>query len=172
MIPTTYIAPGERTSPIFCRAFAQGCKGPSQVAGELQPGPVAMWGSPKLWHLLMQAQQEGRTWYYGDNSYLGRGTYYRITRNAYQYTGPLDALPMRFSSFQLKIHPWRQKGTHIVVCPNSATHFKLFGLDVEVWLKEVVATITAHTDRPIRIRWKTRAKACPLGVDLKGVGPS
>lgn len=167
-MPTTYIAPGERTSPIFCGAFAAGCGGPSQVAGELQPGPVALWGSPKLWPLLTKAQEEQRTWYYGDNAYFARGKYYRITRNAYQHNGIGMPDPARFKQFKMGIKPWRQKGTHIVVCPNSPVHFQLFGMSVETWLKETVATIAQYTDRPIRIRWKTRAKACPLSQDLQG----
>lgn len=168
MIPMTYAAPGERTSPIFCAAFAKGCGGQVQIGGPLRPGPVALWGSPQLWPLFLQAQAEKRTYYYGDNSYFGRGEYYRITRNTLQHDGTGPGNAKRFAAFGLSIQPWRQNGTHIVVCPNSPAHFKLFNQDVNVWLRDVVATLTRHTDRPIRIRWKTRAKAYPLSHDLEG----
>lgn len=168
MIPTTYAVPTEKTSPVFCRAFARGCGGPIQDGGPLQPGAVALWGSPRLWPLLQQARAERRTWYYGDKGYFGRGTFFRITRNRFQHDGSGIARPKRWSALGLEIQPWRTSGLHIVVCPNGHGQYRLFGLDAVAWIREVVGELARHTDRPVRIRWRTtKAGAWPLSEDLK-----
>ena len=80
--PVCYSVPNEYTSPRFCAAFAAGCGGTVTSSHKLRPGPVALFGSAKLWPLLKQAQAAGREWLYGDHGYFGRYRYYRITRNA------------------------------------------------------------------------------------------
>lgn len=154
MTPVSYSVPTERTSPIFARAFAKGCRGTVDTSGMLQPGPVALFGSLHRWALLQQAIRSKREWFYGDHGYFGRMEYYRVTRNAYQHDGTGSAGPERFQSFHRTVQPWRKTGQHILVCPNSAGYFKLFGLDVDRWLAEVTQRLRAFTDRPIKVRWK------------------
>ena len=168
MIPVSYYAPAEFTSPKVAYAFAKGCGGTITDEAELFQGPVALFGSPARWPLLRQAQAEGRDWFYIDHAYFSRGKYYRITKNAYQHDGLGDSTGERFKGFpRLGIKPWRRSGSHILVCPNSAIYFALHGLDVDVWLREVTATLRAHTDREIRIRWKVERAERPIAEDLK-----
>lgn len=174
MVPTTYVAPNEKTSPIFCRAFAKGCGGQAQVGEPLREGPMALWGSPKLWAMLTRARKEGRTWYYGDNAYFGRSEltnptgekFFRITKNALQHDGTGASDPSRFRQFGLPIQPWRATGHHIVICPNCAAYFELHGMRVDHWLHQVQSVIKMHTDRPVKVRWKLTAKDFPLAKDL------
>jgi hypothetical protein len=165
MIPVTYIAPGEKTSPVFCLAFAQGCGGIMQIGGQLRDGPMALFGSPLLWPIFTQARQEGRTFYYGDKGYFGRGEYFRVTKNSLQHNGVGAPAPKRFDTLNLKLEPTRVTGTHVLVCPNGAVQYTLFGGDIGVWLTDVVNILRVHTDRPIRIRF--RGAAWPLSEDLK-----
>lgn len=166
-MPVSYIAPGEHTSPKFCRAFALGCGGEVQEHPALRGrGPVALFGSPKLWPLLKRAQRERREWWYGDHAYFGRGSHYRITRNAYQHDGRGESTAARFLRFRRPIYPWRSGGTHILICPQSAMYFSLFGLELEAWLNQVTSELKKHTDRPVRIRRKHDAK--PIHADLVG----
>lgn len=171
--PTVYAVPTERTSPIWCAAFAKGCGGKVVTDRRLREGPVALWGSPLLWPLLQQTRAENRTWYYGDKGYYGRGEYYRITRNAFMHDGIGDYPPDRFRRFGLQMQPWVTAAPwratrHIVICPNSPAHFSLFGLTVEQWLGETIATLSQHTDRPIRVRWKSRQQVRSFADDLQG----
>ena len=171
--PVSYAVPGERTSPEWCEAFATGCGGrvvPVRDAEiqALKDGPVAMFGSWALWPLLRQAQRESRTWYYGDHGYFGRHEgYYRITRNDYQHDGRGKGDLARFKRFNRPIQPWRKGGRHVVICPNSATYFGLFGLDLEVWLRGVKDALRAATDRPVRWRMKGDQRRT-LSEDLVG----
>lgn len=167
MIPVSYYAPQEITSPKFAYAFAKGCRGTITDENELFPGPVALFGSPSKWAVLRQAQQQERDWYYGDHGYFGRGLFYRITKNAYQHDGTGDADPERFLKFGKAIEPWRRKGAHVLVCPNSPEHFAQHGLDHDPWLNATIATLRQYTDRELRVRWK-RGQRTRIIDDLRG----
>src|SRR5215510_15777539 len=58
-IPVSYAVPGERSSPKWARAFSIGCNGRATNVNELQPGPVALFGSPSRHDLLQQAIAQG-----------------------------------------------------------------------------------------------------------------
>ena len=109
--PVCYRVATETTSPKWCAAFAAGSGGRISDARRLEDTvePVAMFGSADLWPVLTAAQEAGRTWYYGDHSYLGPiFSRYRITRNGYQVDGfsgrpdfrRLDALNVRARAWQ------------------------------------------------------------------------
>lgn len=165
--PVSYYVPGETSSPRFAFAFAKGCRGEMTDDREyLYPGPVALFGSPAAWPLLRQAREAGREWFYGDHAYFGRSKYFRITRNAYQHDGTGEAVPERFLAFRREVQPWRRSGGHVLVCPNSDVYMGLHGLDGQVWLREVVETLRAHTDREIRVRWKVESRIKAIKDDL------
>lgn len=161
--PVSYAVQGEMTSPKFARAFADGCGGRVSFSESLEPGEVAVFGSPKRWPLIQQAMTERRC-FYADHGYFGRGAFLRIARNAYQHDGISPGDQRRFFRFDIPVQPWRSSGTHIVVCPNSPTYFGLFGMDAETWLTDVRTTLARYTDRPIVVRWKRSEK--PLAADL------
>ena len=167
MTPVSYYAAGEVSSPRFAFAFAKGCHGElTDDLAYLYPGPVAAFGSPAAWPLLTQAQSAHRDWYYGDHAYFGRSKYFRITKNAYQHDGMTDATPSRFELFHREVQPWRRSGGHVLVCPNSAVYCQLHGFDVQDWLAMVTATLRQHTDREIRVRWKSDVRNRSIKDDL------
>lgn len=165
MIPAIYSSGLDGTSPRWCRAFAKGCGGQVQGDDTLQPGAVAMFGHQRLEPMLRQAQAAGRTWYYGDHAYFGRGQFYRCTRSAMQHAGlEGDADPRRFSRFGIPIKPWRASGSHIVLCPNSQSFLDRYG--ASNWVSETIAALAALTDRKIVLRWKSHGERHPLARDL------
>lgn len=169
---TVYSVPGEITSPKFCRAFAAGCQGRTEVHGRLRPGDVALFGSPALWPLLTRARKAGRTWYYGDKGYFGRlgqypgEPYYRITKNAYQHDGSGNAEPARFERFGVGVEKWKRDGRHVLVCPPGPVFQELMG--ISGWLETTVAELKRHTDRQVVVRRKPRqTDPRPLAIDLR-----
>ena len=144
----------------ICRAFAQGCRGKVVPPAPLRPGAVFMYGCLRgLKPTLDQAVAEGRTWYYADNGYFrqGRGKqihvgYFRVTRNAIVHDGSGQAQPERWRRLGLEIKPWRETGSHVVVCPPDLRYGELWGLDHEAWLKETLKRLKSATDRPIHVR--------------------
>jgi len=165
VIPVAYYVPTEATSPKFAYAFAKGCGGQiTDDIGYLFDGPVAAFGSPPVWPLLDRARAQGRDVYFGDHGYFGRKKFYRIAKNAFQHDGRTPATPQRFEAFERRVQPWRRTGDYVLVCPNSAIYFKLHGQNIDEWLITVRETVAKHTDRPIKIRWKTTA--IPIEEDL------
>lgn len=167
MTPVAYVAVGEKTSPRWCRAFAQGCGGTVAPQRRLHPGPVAMFGSRRLWGLLEQARAEGRDWYYGDHGYFGRFTFYRVTRNAHQHTGRGEPAYTRLKALGVTVAPWRRGGGHVLVCPPDQIFAGLFGFDGQAWAENIVAELRGRTDREIRVRSRHGNQDRPLWADLE-----
>lgn len=162
---TAYSAGAEGTSPKWVKAFAAGAGCASQTGGPLRDGAVAMFGSPHLEPMLFQAIAEGRTWFYGDHAFFGRGQYYRCGRNEYQFDGLSgDDDPARFRRFGIPIKEWRKSGSHILLCPNSESFLHRYGSPD--WVKDVSAVLRGYTDRKIKVRWKRDADRRPIAVDL------
>lgn len=151
--PVTYIAPGQLTSQKFCEAFALGCKGMLATNMQLQDGDVALFGDPKLFRMLKEAQRQGKNWFYGDKAYFGRGIYYRITKNAYMHDCEGEASPYRWNSLGIRLQPW-QNGSKILLCPQSDAFFRLHGTTQDAWIQEVTRKIKEVSDRKIKIHCK------------------
>lgn len=168
-LPVSYVARGEKTSPKWCAAFAMGCGGEVEMSRVIRPGPVALFGSPKVWHILQQARAEGRTWYYGDHGYFRRFQYYRISRDAYQHDGAPDGRDIdydRLATLGITIAPWRRAGSHVLICPPDERFAKLHGFRATLWTKHVMEEIQRHTDRPLIVRHRSRAGQVPLEAHL------
>ena len=157
--PVSYGVRGEHSSPRFARAFAAGCGGDvAYASGGIVPDTdFAAFCTPPLYPLLKHAQDAGRTWYYGDHAYLGsRGGQFRVTKNGYQCTTTdPNATPDRFERLGLSVQPWRRSGAHVLVCPNSRAHGEQHGFDMQDWTDRTAATLAHHTDRPIRVKYKS-----------------
>ena len=175
MIPITYYAPGETTSPRFAQSFARGARGQTRsvVSGRLAGHGFAGFVSPALYPLLTQTIAAGEPWYYGDHAFYYRYAYYRVTANARQFVPTVqdlaDARPDRLNACHVTYEAdwrWSNAGSSIIVCPNSTTYMAQFGLDVDTWIHDVSAIIRRYTDRPIIVRHKAQAKTRPIGVDL------
>ena len=111
--------------------------------------PIVLRGILK--HKLMkQCWQDGRTFYYMDTGYFGNGrwkTWHRITRDNLVQTTIKDVPGDRWERHGIKFSPWRY-GTKIIVAAPDEKPCKFYGIDLEQWINETVATIKQHTDRP------------------------
>jgi len=167
MKAVSYVTWNERTSPLWCKAFSKGCGGDICDDGELRPGPVAMFGSARLWGILEQAQGEGRDWFYGDHGYFGRFRYYRITRNDYQHRGVGIPDFARFRAHNIPIRPMRSGGRHILICPPDEKFARLMRFNAGKWLSHTLEILRTHTSRPLIVRSRAQAASGrPLAEDL------
>lgn len=159
------VARGELTSPRFAEAFLRGCPGAEVRA--YQPGDTwAGFGSPRVWSSLQDAIRDRSPWLYADHSYFvqHRREYYRITRNAFQVArGEPDY--KRLAKLRIDIKPWRRDGRHILLCPQSPSHFERFG-EIE-WTQRIIEKLRQYTDRPIVTTKKRQAQRMPP-AELKG----
>lgn len=154
-----YKAQGEKASPSWCQAFAEGCGGSITQSQTIKDGPVAMFGSLQLRPVLEAAITEDRTWYYGDKAYFGRDVYYRVTKNAYQYTDfKLNAGPDRFERTGMRIEPWRNGGKKILICPQSKLFHEWHGVPQEQWIEAVKTELAKYTEKRTELRFKVWRK--------------
>lgn len=60
--------------------------------------------------------------------------------------------PTIAASYDFQERPWRQSGKRILICLQRSGGWSMDGQAILDWLARTVATIQAHTDRPIMIR--------------------
>lgn len=178
-VVTCYPQPGKRKAIRICEAFAAGvgaCGDTATISVEtpkcLMEGDAFFYGvRPFNAHLFAQCKVERRVFWYADNSYfdVSREKYFRITRNAMQCDG-LNATwsedgGQRLKALGITISPW-QKGSHIVLCPQSEEFTRICGGFDGDWLGQALSTLRNHTRRELRVR----RKGCetPLRDDLLG----
>lgn len=170
-----YPTPLKDKSRLLCEDFAAGCGGTVASRIALQPGAAFFYGvTDATLGVWRAARAEGRDWYYCDNAYfdVARERYFRITRNAFQLSGPAEPDNARFEALYpwSRMKPWRKTGRHIVVCETSAWFMELCGYGPH-WLTDTLGELARHTDRPVRLRrWLGNkvAQAASLQADLDG----
>jgi len=100
----------------------------------------------------------GRDFYYIDTGYFGNGkkkNYHRITRNDVQNFGPVRERPSdRLDHTGVSLKKVRADGSKILLAPPSQKLLNLYDIDLETWLSQTLAEISAHTDREVVIRRK------------------
>jgi lipopolysaccharide biosynthesis glycosyltransferase len=142
----------------YMESFILGCGGQLTNYDKIVESkiPVVFRGITKAKHMRACAEQ-GRDYYYIDTGYFGNARkkfFHRITKNAMQNTGPIIERPFD----RLEATGWHRskfrKGNDILLCPPSAKAMSAFGLDLDIWMQETIATIKTYTDRKIVIRNK------------------
>lgn len=147
-------------------AFCQGCGGSLTPWAQAQhlSNPIALRSIVKT-PIMEACRRHNRDFYYIDTGYFGNfgkgKTYHRIVRNAMQYLGPIiDRPDDRLSRTETKFVPFnsnkkKHKGSRILLCPPSEKAMRCgWGLDLQTWLDDTVATLRRYTDREIVIREK------------------
>lgn len=120
---------------------------------------------------IKHAAEHGRDYYFIETGYLGnyrsennqtgRKVYHRIEKNAMQQRRFLDVPDDRWQELcrfnpALNYHGWRKNpGSKILLIMSTEKPFEFYGHDRDQWIEETVATIQAHTKRPIVIREKS-----------------
>lgn len=153
-------------------AFRAGCKEETAPASVEDPqlfaGDVAFYGVRPPWaRLWKQAITEKRTWYYVDNAWFdcSRENYFRVGVNAVQSWSKKHSDGKRLARLGVQIAPWRKKGEHVLVCPQTHEFLTTVAQQPN-WLQESIAQVKQFTGRKIVVRdKKTRGT---LQHDLKG----
>lgn len=156
MSVTCYPSPGKRKALKVCRAFAEGCGGTVAPAGqaELAPGPAFFYGwTEHSARLIARCRHEGHAWFYADNAYyMGRGRYFRVTRNALMHGGVGTGDEARLVALGIALAPWRRNGRHIVIATQSeAFHRMHLGMGRDDWTERTRREIARHTERPVLV---------------------
>lgn len=170
-----YPVANKRKATEICEAFAQGCGGGVVRDGVFHTADAHFFygvdaSNEAAWRAVRKARAP---YYYCDNAYFDqvRGQYFRVTRNGLQHNGVGRSNGKRFNDLGIEMRPWRQRGDHVVVCPQSE-HFMrtLAGVDFD-WTRTTLSALARFTSRPVRLREWSRDKAAlaaTLDDDLRG----
>jgi len=120
---------------------------------------------------IKHAEQVGRDYYFietgylgnypGENNLTGRKVYHRIEKNAMQQTRILDVPDDRWQALcrfnpKLNYMGWRKNpGDKILIVMSTEKPFNFYGEDRNFWIKNTIAAIQQHTNRPVVIREKS-----------------
>jgi hypothetical protein len=112
--------------------------------------------------IIKQCWQDQRPYLYMDSGYVGNRTsidnpngwkyYHRIVLNDLQHDKIISRPADRWERLGIKIQSWRRTGSKILIAAPDAKPCIFYGVDLEQWIAETVATIKLHTDRPVEIR--------------------
>lgn len=161
-----YPQPGKLKAKQICQAFADGCGGTVIEDGRLRNGPAVFYGiSPGMESLWRDA----RDFWFIDNAYFdaARGTHYRVTKNRLQHTGTGTSDGQRFAALGIEIEPWRDAGSHLLLCPQSDHFMRAVARYEGNWVADTLALLKNR--RPVRVRpWARdkREQAETLTADL------
>jgi hypothetical protein len=141
------------------QSFVQGAGGQISTWSkeENTKTPVVLRGITKR-KQMDTCRETGRDFYYIDTGYFGNGkkkNYHRITRNDVQNFGPVRERPSdRFDRTGVSLKKVRADGSKILLAPPSQKLLNLYDIDLETWLNQTLAEISANTDREVVIRRK------------------
>ena len=147
----------------YVNMFAQGCGAQTTNTKEFDytasQDPIVLRGI--LNGAISRCLQDGRTFYYIDTGYFGNSrfkTWHRIVKNNLQHQDIVPRPADRFQKFNKKFCPWNRQGKTIVVAAPDEKPCKFYGIDLEQWILNTVATIKQHTDRPVVVRQRARLR--------------
>lgn len=152
-----YVSRTKRKSLKVLSAFCMGS--PARLVrrpDHLMGGISAFYGMDKsTYELYRKVRDKNLSFIYIDNPYLGRGVFYRVTKNALQHDGKGNSDSKRLKRHNIKIKPWKKTGRHILITTQSELWYSLVFNDTrENWLDRTTKELKKYTDRPIVIRYK------------------
>jgi hypothetical protein len=128
-----------------------------------------MKANKQVWDLYRSTQ---RTVLVIEVGSLHRGHTWRIMPNGVKTLWSKGNNSERFDALGLKLLPWRQQGSHVLIAcqrPESQQWQGYPGIDQ--WLKQTVAGIQKQTDRPIFIRPHPRHRLTDVPAGCKLLQP-
>ena len=154
----------------YINMLAHGC-GQQPVADhefdyDASNDPIVLRGILK--HKIMKrCWEDNRDFYYVDTGSFGNSRWkqwHRIVKNNLQLTHVQPCPGDRWEKHGIKFQPWQQ-GRNIVVAAPDEKPCKFYGIDLNHWIEQTVATIRQHTDRPVIVRQRAPKRIDRLTTD-------
>ncbi len=111
--------------------------------------------------IMKKCLADGNNFYYMDSGYVGNNVgnrnsqgikqYHRIVLNDLQHRTVRARPSDRWDLLGIKTHALRH-GHKIIVAAPDEKPCKFYGIDQQQWIKDTVAEIKKHTDRPVEVR--------------------
>jgi hypothetical protein len=125
--------------------------------------------------IMTRCQQAGRDFYYVDSGYLGnavspknqlgRKLWHRIVKNGLQHTELRTRPADRLQRVGISWAKQQLRGSKIIVAAPDEKPCRHYGIDLEAWINNTVATLKQHTDREIVVRQRTKHRQVRMRHD-------
>jgi hypothetical protein len=132
--------------------------------------------------MIKKLEARKQNFWFTDTPYFGRfdnanlkpnNHYWRMCQNSIHAKFIKDIKSDRFEKFGINVRQPDNTGTHILICPSSASIHNY--IDSSNWIDLTIEKLKRVTDRPIRLRHKPRGRGTsgpseakvPLSEDLK-----
>ena len=153
----------------YIEMFAKGCGvNPTPLESwsyESSNEPLVIRGIMKH-KIIKQCWEDGRDFLYMDSGYFGNRAnplnpngwklWHRIVPNNLQHGDIIQRPADRWEQHQIQLKPWRKTGNKILVAAPDEKPCIFYGITLDQWLEETVASIKKFTDRPIEIRQRNK----------------
>lgn len=126
--------------------------------------------------IIKQCWQDQRPFLYMDSGYFGNRPsvqnpngwkqWHRVVYNDLQHNKVVPRPPDRWQRHGIGIRS-RQRGSKILLAAPDAKPCIFYGIDLDTWIQETMATIRSHTDRPIVLRQRHPNRQTRLASDLQ-----
>ena len=151
----------------FARATGDTIVSTDDFVYEDSKDPIILRGILK--HKIMQrCWDDRRDFYYMDTGYVGNEVssvnpngwklWHRIVKNNLQHNEIIDRPGDRWDRVKRPIHQWKKDGRKILIAKPDEKPMKFYGLELEEWTANTIATIKQYTDRPIEIRERAKQR--------------
>lgn len=157
----------------YINMFAAGSGGcvvsTDDFAYESTMNPIVLRGILK--HKIMhRCWKDHRDFFYMDTGYFGNSIdklYHRVVKNDLQHNDIVARSSDRWNQSRISLPIKQRHGSRIIVAAPDDKPCRFYGIDQQTWIKNTVAQLTKHTDRPIVIRQRAarridRVKHDPL----------
>ena len=125
--------------------------------------------------IIKRCWQDRRPFLYMDSGYFGNRPsnqnphgwkqWHRIVLNDLQHQAVVPRPADRWQKHQIPI-PNRRHGSKILIAAPDIKPCVFYGIDLDQWLGQTIATIAQHTDRPIEVRQRDPNRQVRLANDF------
>lgn len=129
--------------------------------------------------IIKQCWQDQRPFFYMDSGYVGNRAsnlnpngwkyYHRVVFNNLQHNQIVSRPADRWERLGIKIQSWRRTGSKILIAAPDEKPCVFYGINLEQWITQTVATIKQHTDRPVEIRQRNPDRRARVKNNLESV---
>ena len=152
----------------YIEMFARGCGAHPTVLEtwryEDSADPLVIRGIMKH-KIIKRCWQDRRDFLYMDSGYFGNSVsatnphgwklWHRIVPNNLQHGDIVPRPADRWQQHGIRLQPWRS-GRKILIAAPDEKPCVFYGIDLEQWISDTVATLKQHTDREIVVRARTK----------------
>lgn len=127
--------------------------------------------------IIKQCWQDKRPFRYMDSGYFGNQKsslnphgwkqWHRIVDNDLQHNNIIERPSDRWDRMQIKLRDWQRGKSKILIAAPDEKPCIFYGIDLNTWINETVATIKKYTDRPIELRVRDPNRQNRITSDLK-----